>query len=42
MKPIEVRGEALVILFGSFTHVAVHCEPQYYKHIYGAIDPFQA
>lgn len=41
MKPIEVRGEVLAILFGGFTHTAVHYEPQDYKHIQGAVDAFQ-
>ena len=42
MKPIEVRSEVFVILFGSFTHAAVHSEPQYYEHIDGVVDLFQA
>ena len=40
MIPIEVRSEVLAILFGGFTHAAVHYETQDYKHIQGAVDAF--
>ena len=41
MKPIEVRGLVLAILFGGFTHGAVHYGTQDCQHIQGAVDAFQ-